>query len=119
MQHTNPNGDENTTRLPEVIARYLDAHDRHATAATLATFAADATVIDEGHTYTGTDAIRHWLDTAASEYTYTRTLLDAHVEESAWVLGNRLEGDFPGNIADLRFRFTLTDGLITELVITP
>jgi hypothetical protein len=119
MEHTNPNRGVDTTRLPDVIARYLDAHDRRATPATLATFAADATVVDEGHTYTGTEAIRKWLDTAASEYTYTRTLLDAHVKEAAWVLGNRLEGDFPGNVADLRFRFTLEDGLITQLVITP
>jgi hypothetical protein len=32
---------------------------------------------------------------------------------------NRLEGDFPGGVVELRYRFTLVDGLVTELVIAP
>ena len=35
--------------MPDVIDRYLRAHDRLDTDATLATFAADATVVDERH----------------------------------------------------------------------
>ena len=30
---------------------------------------------------------------------------------------NHLEGDFPGGVVDLRFRFTLRDGRIASLVI--
>jgi hypothetical protein len=121
MDESNPNSNlgDDVARYPDVIARYLDAHDRRATAPTLTTFATDATVVDERRTYTGTDAIRQWLDTTASKYTYTRTLLDAHFDDGTWVLHNRLVGDFPGNIADLRYRFTLADDLITELVIAP
>ena len=40
------------TDLPEVIGRYFGAHDRRDTDAALATFAADAVVIDDGHEYT-------------------------------------------------------------------
>ncbi len=64
--------------------------------------------------------MRTWLATAASEFTFTRTLVG--VEEagpSTWVVVNRLEGDFPGGVAELHYRFALTDGLISELVIAP
>jgi hypothetical protein len=30
---------------------------------------------------------------------------------------NRIEGNFPGNVADLSYRFTRTDDLISELTI--
>ena len=32
---------------------------------------------------------------------------------------NRLEGNFPGGVADLNFRFTLAGDRIAELVIAP
>lgn len=31
----------------------------------------------------------------------------------------RLDGDFPGGVADLHYRFTLADGLISRLAIEP
>lgn len=43
--------------LPGTITGYLAAHRVHDTAAELAAFAGDATVIDDGSTYTGADAI--------------------------------------------------------------
>jgi ketosteroid isomerase-like protein len=63
--------------LPGCIDTYQQAHDRRDTQTALATFTDGATVIDEDTTYVGTEAIRGWLDTAASEFTYTRTLLGA------------------------------------------
>ena len=41
------------------------------------------------------------------------------VDATHWVAVNRLEGDFPGGVAELRYRFTLADDLVTELVIAP
>jgi len=32
---------------------------------------------------------------------------------------NRLEGNFPGNVVDLRYEFVLTGDLISRLVIAP
>jgi ketosteroid isomerase-like protein len=105
---------------PDVIRRYQDAHDRHDTETALATFTPDARVIDEGHEHKGTDAIRHWLETAATEFTYTRTLITAEsLDHKTWLVVNRLEGDFPGGVVDLRYRFQLSGGLISELVIAP
>jgi hypothetical protein len=106
--------------LPEVIGRYQDAHDRHETERALGTFAADARVVDEDREYRGPDQIRAWLATAATEFTYTRTLIDVEaIDGDKWLVVNNLEGNFPGGVVDLRYRFVLRDGLIAELIIAP
>jgi hypothetical protein len=41
-------------------------------------------------------------------------------EPNQWPLDKEARAcDFPGGTVDLRYRFTLADGLITELVIAP
>jgi hypothetical protein len=106
--------------LPDVVRRYFEAHDRRDTDAALSSFTEDAKVVDDGHDYVGSGAIRHWLAKASTEFTYTRTFVDAHaVDASTWMVTNRLEGNFPGNVVDLRYQFVLAEGLISELVIAP
>jgi hypothetical protein len=57
---------------------------------------------------------------ATSEYTFTRSLVEADaLDANTWIVVDHLEGDFPGNVVDLRYRFVLSDGLISELVIAP
>lgn len=108
------------TDLPEVIGRYFGAHDRRDTDAALATFAADAVVIDDGHEYTTPGEIRDWLAHASTQFTYTRTFTGAEaVTPEAWLVTNRLEGDFPGGVVDLRYRFRIANDVIAELVIAP
>ncbi|KJY43029.1 hypothetical protein VR41_05025 [Streptomyces sp. NRRL B-1568] len=106
--------------LPEVITRYLTAHRAHDTAAAVAAFTHDATVIDDGNTYEGTEAIGKWLDRSATEFTYTIHLTGAQQTDPArYIATHHLEGDFPGGTIDLRYQFTLRDGLIERLVIEP
>ncbi|MET2010928.1 hypothetical protein [Microbacterium aurantiacum] len=107
--------------IPPAVALYLHATiDLGDRAGALAAFADTAAVTDEGETYVGTDAIRGWLTTAASEYTYTTTLRGQRSgDDGRWDVFARLEGDFPGGVADLVFRFTVRDGAITELIIAP
>ena len=106
--------------IADVAARYLAAHDRDDVDAALATFADDARVDDDGHQYTGRVAIRDWLARASTEFTYARTLTSAEaVDERTWLVGNHLEGDFPGGVVDLRYRFVVVDGQIAELAIAP
>jgi SnoaL-like domain len=106
--------------LPEAVRRYQEAHDHHATETALSAFTADATVTDENRTYQGSDQIRRWLDTTATEFTYTRTFVKAaKTAGDTWVVVNHLEGDFPGGRVDLRYRYTLTGGLISALAIAP
>lgn len=106
--------------LPDLIHRYQDAHDRHDIETALSTFTSDAKVVDEGHTFRGIDQVRSWLTTAAGAYTFTRNLVGVSaVDVNTWIVVNRLEGDFPGGVVDLRYRFELRDDLIAELIIAP
>ena len=109
-----------TKVLPHVISVYQDAHDRHDAPTALAQFADDAVVTDDGHTYTGTDEIDAFIRTAASKYTFTRTLIDAsEIAPGEWKLTNHLEGDFPGGTVDLSYRFRLAGDRIARLDIAP
>jgi hypothetical protein len=84
--------------LPDIIDRYLQAQDQRDNPSVLTTLAAGG----------------------ASEYTFTRTLVSAEAAGAdTWTVLNHIEGNFPGGTVDLRYEFTLADGLITELVIAP
>ena len=118
--HDTPAPGDDDTPLADTIRRYQDAHDRHDTDVALSAFAPDAAVFDDGKEFHGTDEIRTWLTTAASEYTFTRTLVSAEpIDDYTWLVVNHLEGNFPGGTVDLRYRFALSDDLISELVIAP
>ena len=80
----------------------------------------DAHVSDDGHDFRGREEIRDWLSGASAEFTYTRTLVDATATApNTWLVVNHLEGNFPGGVVDLRYRFVVADGLISELEIAP
>ncbi len=108
------------TELPDVIRRYQDAHDGHDVEGALAAFAPDATVQDDGQQWLGTAEIRKWLVRTSNEYTFTRTLLSVETAGAgSWEVGNRLEGNFPGNVVDLRYHFDLDGDQIANLTIAP
>lgn len=107
--------------LPEVVTRFLRAHDAKDVATAVATFAPEATVTDDGRTYRGTAAIRGWLEQTSVQYTYTATLVGAERGgPGRYTAVQHLEGDFPGEQVDLRYCFVL-DGQrrIRQLVIAP
>ena len=107
-------------QLPATIRGYLAAHVAGDADTALRAFAADAVVVDDGSTYRGNDEIRRFLATAGSEFTYTETLAGAErTDDTHWVAVNHLEGDFPGGVADLRYRFAMDGDLVAELVIAP
>lgn len=109
-----------TIELPALITTYLTAHQARDLEPALACYTEEAVVTDEGRTYRGKPEIRDWLAKTASEYTYTATLVAAQrIDDDHYVAVNHLEGDFPGGVVDLRFRFTLDGGRIAELVIAP
>ena len=108
------------TQLPDVIARYHDAHDQRDVETALASFEPNGIVRDDGHEYHGLDEIRDWLSRASTKFTYTRTLTGAdNPDANKWLVTNHLERNFPGGVVDLRYRFVVADGLISELEIGP
>ena len=79
----------------------------------------DATVVDENRKYQGTDEIRRWLRTAASEFTYTRTFVSAdrpHPAPGSWSTTSKATSR---EVVDLRYRYTLAADLISALIIAP
>jgi ketosteroid isomerase-like protein len=106
--------------LPAAVTTYLTAHQTRDVTAAIAVFTPDAAVTDEGHTFQGRDAIADWLGNAGSEFTFTTEFVGATAAEAAHIdVLQRLEGDFPGGVADLHYRFTLEGDLISRLVIEP
>ncbi|MBB5083575.1 hypothetical protein [Nonomuraea endophytica] len=77
-------------------------------------------VVDEGRTHRGTDEIRAWLGRSVSDYTYTTALTAAtQIADVHYDVVQQLEGDFPGGVVDLHYRFTLQTDLIARLIIEP
>ncbi|MER8187266.1 nuclear transport factor 2 family protein [Kitasatospora sp. NPDC094015] len=107
--------------LPEVVTRYLGAHDAKDVATAVASLAPEATVTDDGRTYRDPAAIRSWLEQTSTEYTYTTTLIGAERDgPDQYTVVQHLEGDFPGGQVDLRYRFALDrHQRITRLAIAP
>jgi limonene-1,2-epoxide hydrolase len=107
-------------RLPAPVRGFLAAHTARDADTAVRAFAPDAVVTDDGHTFRGTEEILGFLRHSGSEYTYTTELTGAEsVGDGHWVAVNRLEGNFPGGVVDLAYRFTMDGDLIAELVIAP
>jgi ketosteroid isomerase-like protein len=106
--------------LPSVIDRFVAAHNAKDADTALTSFTADATVVDDGRTYHGTDGIRAWLASSATEWTYTSTpTAFRRTDDTHYVVVQHVVGDFPGGVVDLDYRLTLNGGLIDHLVIEP
>ena len=97
--------------LPAVIRSYLAAHTARDADTAVRAFTTDAVVTDE---------VLEFLRSAGGQFTYTTELVAAErVDDAHRLATNRLVGDFPGGVAELRYRFTLVDDLVAELVIAP
>jgi ketosteroid isomerase-like protein len=109
-----------TDQLPAVLRDWLAAHEAGDADAALRAFTPTAVVVDEGISYRGPDEIRGFLAKGGAEFTYTTTLVGAErTDDDHWVAVNHLEGDFPGGVVDLRYRFAMDGDRIAELVIAP
>lgn len=110
---------KNWDALPDTVRTFMTALDASEVDRVLTTLTPDAVVTDEGHDYKGHDDIGSWIATAAGEYTYTATFTGATTTTAGVDVGQHLEGDFPGGVADLHYRFTLDGALISRVVIEP
>jgi len=107
--------------LPAIVTEYLDSQsDARGREAIADMFVPDGRVVDEGIEYLGVDAIRRWLRKTASAYAYTTTMIGQRgADATHWEVLARLEGDFPGGVVDLRYRFEIHGDRIIDLVIAP
>ena len=106
-----------TIDLPQPIADYFAAKNRHDFDAMLAPFTADASVRDEGQTHSGHAAIRSWMEETTRRYRVTVEPNEATADGGNWKVSGLVAGDFPGSPATLRYRFSLADERIAGLEI--
>jgi ketosteroid isomerase-like protein len=105
---------------PPVVTRYLKAAGDGDYDALVACFIDDGTVLDEGQTYRGPDAIRSWRESLRSRWEFTTTVTGSEPDGDArHIVRTHVEGNFPGGVADLTYRFTLTGDQIASLSIVP
>ncbi|WP_254508219.1 nuclear transport factor 2 family protein [Anatilimnocola floriformis] len=107
-----------TLHLPQPVDAYFTA-DKADGEAVSNCFTANAVVKDEGHTYQGQAAIKKWKDDVATKYTYTCDPFACESQNGKTVVTCRLQGNFPGSPADLRFLFQLTGNKIESLEVIP
>ncbi|MEA2144664.1 MAG: hypothetical protein QOG59_251 [Solirubrobacteraceae bacterium] len=103
-----------------VITRYLKAAEEGDLDALVACFTEQGTVVDEGRTYRGREAIRGWRESLRSQWEYTTTVTAGEPDGDArYTIAAHLEGNFPGGVADLTYRFELAGDHIAALAILP
>lgn len=105
----------NALTLPEPIAAYFAAE--HKPEALARCFTAQAVMKDDGHTYTGVDAIKAFMAEASARYSATTVPFALEREDGLQVVQAKVTGNFPGSPIDLSYRFRLERGLIAALEI--
>jgi hypothetical protein len=106
-----------TVKLPQPLADYFAAKNRHDIDAMLIPFAPDATVRDEGEIHQGSAAIRDWMDATTRKYRVTVEVTDAKFNGNAWRIAGLVSGNFPGSPATLHYNFTVAEDQIKRLEI--
>ncbi|SDZ24243.1 SnoaL-like domain-containing protein [Amycolatopsis xylanica] len=113
-QHT----DSQSDLLPATVREFFAAHIVHDADTASSLLTEDAVIVDQDETFRGREKTYAFLRDAGSEFEYTTEQTGAHrVDDAHWVVTVRLEGTFPGGVAELDYRFTVRDDLIAELVI--
>lgn len=103
--------------LPSPIQAYFDADHSSDGDALVHAFAPDATVKDEGHSYTGRPAIGAWWREAKAKYQHVIEPLDVATKGDVVRVRTSVTGQFPGSPAALTFAFRLQDDQIANLEI--
>jgi hypothetical protein len=105
-----------TLTLPEPIAAYFAAE--HKPEALARCFTAQAVMKDDGHIYTGVDAITAFMAEASAKYSATSVPFTSEREDGFQLVRAKVTGNFPGSPISLSYRFRLERGLIASLEIT-
>lgn len=106
--------------LPAAAQSFVDGWQAGESDNVDALFTEDAVVSDQGETFRGRKEIRRWIDESIHLFTTTLTFLGAREVDGMVGASYRLEGDFPGGVAELEYQFHLDDeGRIVQLDFAP
>ncbi|MFD9701471.1 nuclear transport factor 2 family protein [Lentzea sp. NPDC059081] len=104
--------------LPATVREFFAAHVVRDADVSSSLLTEDAVIVDQDETFRGREQTYVFLRDAGTEFEYTTEQIGARrADDSHWVVTVRLEGTFPGGVAELDYRFTLRDDRIAEIVI--
>lgn len=103
--------------LPDPIAAYYAA-DMQDPDQLAQCFAPKAVVKDDGHSYTGREAIRAWKAAVDATYICTTDPFSCELIEGGHLVRAHVAGNFRGSPIDLKFLFRLERGLIASMEIS-
>ena len=106
-----------TEALPQAIADYYAGKNARDYGKAVSGFAPDAAVSDEEQQHVGADAIQRWMAETAAKYNDQSQVRGSTTDGDRTVVTAEVSGTFPGSPIELRYAFTLRDGLITSLAI--
>ena len=100
------------------MTRFWDSAARRDFDAVAECFTEDAEVSDENELRRGRAAIAAWQAAARAKWDYTVTATGGEpTADGGLKVEARLEGNFPGGVADVTYTFWLKDDLIRRLTI--
>jgi hypothetical protein len=102
-------------KLPEPIAAYFAASNKHDIDAMLVPFSATTIVTDESQQRSGLAAIREWIEETTTKYRPTAIITAVARKDGDTIVTARVSGTFPGSPIDIRYSFTLKDEKIARL----
>jgi hypothetical protein len=103
--------------LPSAIARYFEAANRFDHVEAGKCFAIDARVHDESRDYVGSAAIEHWIQETSRKYRPRFEIRHFDLNGEQVLATVEVSGTFPGSPIELEYQITLSEGLISELVV--
>ena len=103
--------------LPRPLSTFFRAENANDLEALALCFISSATVLDEGRTIEGVDAIKRWMDDAKRKYQHTVEPLELTEREGKSVVTARVSGNFPSSPVNLEHIFKLRGGKIASLEI--
>ncbi|SOD90430.1 nuclear transport factor 2 family protein [Spirosoma fluviale] len=105
-------------KLPDNIQGLIKAQNELDSTAFAAFFTAEATVSDEGSSYSGRDEIKQWIQQATEKYHMQLKPIDFNQTGSIAELTVDVSGTFPGSPAVMHYHLELDGSLIRSLRIS-
>lgn len=96
----------------------VNAQNEQDSTAFAAFFTAEATVSDEGSSYSGRDAIEQWIQQATEKYHMQLKPVNFNQTGSTVELTVEVSGTFPGSPAIMKYHFQLNGPLIRSIRIS-
>ncbi|WP_434698133.1 nuclear transport factor 2 family protein [Pseudomonas sp. D1-1] len=106
-------------KLPSVVEQYFDITNGSDASSLAACFSTDSTVFDENRTHEGIEAIEAWRRETQQAFAFQVEPTEVIDGAGTLTVFARVTGDFPGSPVKLKHLFTLADGRIRALEITP